>query len=74
MIDAFETMTAARPYKKAMAARAARAELARCAGTHFDPVYVRAFLAISLPRLLWAMGPLSFLLQLPFLQPLARPL
>ncbi len=72
VIDAFETMTAARPYKKAMATRAAREELARCAGTHFDPVYVRAFLAISLPRLLWAMGPVSFLLQLPFLSGLAQ--
>ncbi|TAL13719.1 MAG: HD domain-containing protein, partial [Frankiales bacterium] len=71
LIDAFETMTAARPYKKAMATKAAREELARCAGTHFDPLMVRAFLAISLPRVLWAMGPLSFLLQLPFLRPLA---
>jgi HD-GYP domain-containing protein (c-di-GMP phosphodiesterase class II) len=71
LIDAFETMTAARPYKKAMATRAAREELARCAGSHFDPVFVRAFLAISLPRVLWAMGPLSFLFQLPFLRPLA---
>jgi len=72
LVDAFETMTAARPYKKAMATKAAREELVRCAGTHFDPVYVRAFLAISLPRILWAMGPLSFLLQLPFLRPLAQ--
>lgn len=71
LIDAFETMTAARPYKKAMATKAAREELARCAGTHFDPMMVRAFLAISLPRVLWAMGPLSFLFQLPFLRPLA---
>ncbi|MEX2288763.1 MAG: HD-GYP domain-containing protein [Mycobacteriales bacterium] len=71
LIDAFETMTAARPYKKAMATRTAREELARCAGTHFDPLMVRAFLGISLPRVLWAMGPLSFLFQLPFLRPLA---
>lgn len=72
LVDAFETMTSARPYKKAMSHRAARAELVRCAGTHFDPVLVRAFLALSLPRVLWAMGPLSFLLQLPFLSPLAQ--
>lgn len=71
LIDAFETMTAARPYKKAMATRSAREELARCAGTHFDPFMVRAFLGISLPHVLWAMGPLSFLFQLPFLRPLA---
>jgi HD-GYP domain-containing protein (c-di-GMP phosphodiesterase class II) len=72
LVDAFETMTAARPYKKAMATRAAREELARCAGAHFDPMLVRTFLAVSLPRVLWAMGPLSFLLQLPFLRPLAH--
>jgi putative nucleotidyltransferase with HDIG domain len=72
LVDAFETMTAARAYKKPMATRAARMELARCAGQHFDPTYVRAFLGVSLPRLLWAMGPLSFLLQLPFLRSLAQ--
>ncbi len=71
LVDAFETMTAARPYKQAMSTRAAREELARCAGTQFDPVMVRAFLAISLPRVLWVMGPLSFAAQLPFLRPLA---
>jgi putative nucleotidyltransferase with HDIG domain len=67
LVDAFETMTAARPYKKAMATRDARAELASCAGTQFDPAMARAFLAIPLPRLLWAGGPLAFLVQLPFL-------
>ena len=65
--DAYDTMTAARSYKKPMAIRPARAELARCAGTQFDPLVVRAFFAISLPRLLWKTGPLSFLVQLPFL-------
>jgi putative nucleotidyltransferase with HDIG domain len=72
VVDAFETMTAARPYKKAVGTRTARAELVRCAGTHFDPSYVRAFLAISLPRVLWAMGPLAFLVQLPFVRSLAE--
>lgn len=72
LVDAFETMTAARVYKKAMTTRAARTELAACAGTQFDPDYVRTFLAISLPRVLWAMGPLAFLVQLPFLRNLAK--
>jgi hypothetical protein len=72
LVDAFETMTAARSYKKAMATRTARTELARCAGTHFDPVLVRAFLGVSLPRLIWAMGPFTFLLQLPFLRVIAQ--
>lgn len=70
LVDAFEVMTAARSYKPAMATRSARAELTRCAGGQFDPHLVRAFLEISLPRLLWAMGPLSFLLQIPFLRDL----
>ncbi len=67
VVDSFETMTAVRAYKKAMSHAAARTELARCAGTQFDPVMVRAFLRISLPRLVWAMGPMSALLQLPFI-------
>src|SRR5438128_4770372 len=65
--DCYDTMTAARSYKKPMAVAAARAELARCAGSQFDPTAVRAFLGISIPRLLWKTGPLSFLVQLPFL-------
>ncbi len=72
LVDSFETMTAARVYKKAMTTRAARTELAACAGTQFDPDYVRAFLGISLPRVLWAMGPLAFVVQLPFLRSLAK--
>ncbi|MGH2556733.1 MAG: HD-GYP domain-containing protein [Actinomycetota bacterium] len=65
--DAYDTMTAARSYKKPMAVRAARQELVRCAGGQFDPTVVRGFLAISVPLLLWKTGPLSFLVQLPFL-------
>jgi hypothetical protein len=68
VIDAFETMTATRTYKQPLNTLAARAELARCAGTHFDPQIVRAFLNISLPRLLWAMGPVALLVHLPFLR------
>jgi HD domain len=69
--DSYEVMTAHRAYKKPMATVSARAELARCAGTQFDPAFVRAFLAISLPRLLWAMGPASLLMNLPMLRVLA---
>jgi HD-GYP domain-containing protein (c-di-GMP phosphodiesterase class II) len=72
LVDAFETMTAARAYKKPMATKAAREELARCAGTQFDPVYVRAFLNVSLPRMMWALGPVSFLVHAPFLRSLAE--
>lgn len=67
VVDAFETMTASRSYKAARSTLAARAELTDCAGSHFDPVIVRAFLAISLPKLLWSVGPLAFLVNLPYL-------
>ena len=72
IVDAYEVMTAARPYKRAVSARAARAELARDAGSHFDPVLVRAFLEISLPRLLWTTGPFAFAGQLPLLRGLGQ--
>jgi hypothetical protein len=65
--DCYDTMTAARSYKKPMAVWAARRELADCAGSQFDPEVVRAFLSISLPKLLWRTGPTSLLVQLPFL-------
>jgi len=63
--DAFEVMTAPRSYRRAVGALAARQELARFAGTQFDPAIVRAFLSISISRLRGAMGPLAFLAPLP---------
>lgn len=65
--DSYETMTAARPYKKPMSANAAREELARCAGTHFDPTIVRAFLNVSVGKLWMVIGAVSFLAQVPAL-------
>jgi outer membrane biosynthesis protein TonB len=65
--DTYDTMTSARSYKRPIGARAAREELVWCAGSQLDPNVVRAFLAISLPRLLWAAGPSSLLVHLPFL-------
>ncbi len=65
--DAFEVMTAVRSYKRPMTAQAARQELARCAGTHFDPAIVRAFMSVSLGDLRTVMGPMSFLAQVPVL-------
>jgi diguanylate cyclase (GGDEF)-like protein len=43
--DAYEAMTADRPYRQAVAKQSARAELLRCAGTQFDPRIVATFLA-----------------------------
>lgn len=64
--DAFEVMTANRSYSRARSASAARAELAACAGTQFDPAVVRAFLQISLGKLRWVLGPLTWLSIAPF--------
>jgi hypothetical protein len=65
--DAYDTMTSTRSYQKPKATGVTRQELVANAGTQFDPSVVRAFLAISLPRLLWATGPLSLIAHLPFL-------
>ncbi len=70
--DVFEVMTAARAYKRPMSVRAARRELADVAGTQLDPACVRAFLGAGLPRVLWAVGPLALLVNLPFLRGLAE--
>jgi two-component system, cell cycle response regulator len=42
--DAWTAMLADRPYRAALPAAAARAELLRCAGSHFDPSIVAAFM------------------------------
>jgi len=64
--DAFEVMTAPRAYRRPVDAQTARAELARHAGSQFDPTVVRSFLAIGLPKLRRAMGPLAWLAEIPF--------
>jgi hypothetical protein len=58
--DAYDVMTAARAYKKAMGPVAARQELTANAGSQFDPEVVKAFLAVSLWRLRFV-APLSWL-------------
>ncbi len=70
--DCYETMTAVRSYKSAMTAEAARKELAACAGAHFDPVIVRAFLEASVGRFNLLGGPLSWLGEIPLLNGLPR--
>jgi response regulator RpfG family c-di-GMP phosphodiesterase len=46
VVDAFDAMTFDRPYSKAVPFEAAKAEIKRCAGTHFDPAVVEAFLQV----------------------------
>ena len=45
-VDAFDAMTFDRPYSKAITFDAAKAEIERCAGTHFDPSVVDSFLKV----------------------------
>jgi HD-GYP domain-containing protein (c-di-GMP phosphodiesterase class II) len=70
--DSFEVMTAVRSYKRPMSVATARRELAQVAGTQLDPACVRAFLGASLPRVLWAVGPLALLVNLPVLRGVAE--
>jgi putative nucleotidyltransferase with HDIG domain len=65
--DAFETMTRPRAGEKALSAATAREELSRCAGSQFDPMIVKAFLRVSVGKLRWVMGPLTWLAEQPFL-------
>jgi hypothetical protein len=67
VVDAYEVMTAARPYKQPVRPAAARAELVAGAGSQFDPSVVRSFLGISLGRLWWTIGASALLAQLPLL-------
>ncbi len=43
VLDAYESMTAGRPYRHAMTHEEAMRELRQCAGTQFDPGVVGAF-------------------------------
>jgi two-component system cell cycle response regulator len=44
--DAYDAMVSTRPYDAALSHEAALVELARCAGTQFDPAVVAAFCAV----------------------------
>ncbi len=48
--DAYHAMRSDRPYRAALGRDAAIAELARCAGTQFDPVVVHALIAVVAER------------------------
>jgi hypothetical protein len=65
--DVFDVITSTRSYKQASGTAAGRAEIARCAGSQFDPRLVRAFLNISLGKMRLVMGPLSWLSDAPLL-------
>lgn len=64
--DAYDVMTSGRSYQTAKSPEEARQEIARMAGTQFDPQVVRALMSISLGRLRWMVGPFAGLGQIPF--------
>ncbi|ACX52312.1 metal dependent phosphohydrolase [Ammonifex degensii KC4] len=76
--DAYDAMTSARPYRKALTPEKAREELKRCAGRQFDPRVVDAFLRIPQEEmedvsggggtLLDLLGEILFLLRRPHKQ------
>ena len=45
VVDAFDAMISTRPYRRALPAMRALAEIERCAGSQFDPLIAAAFLA-----------------------------
>lgn len=47
VVDAFDAMTSRRPYREAMPREAALMEIARSAGTQFDPAVVECFLLMA---------------------------
>jgi HD-GYP domain-containing protein (c-di-GMP phosphodiesterase class II) len=53
VVDAFDAMTSTRPYRRALPAFHALAEIERCSGTQFDPEIAGAFLSA------WGAGVLA---------------
>ena len=51
VVDAFDAMTFDRPYSVAKPFDLAKAEIKRCAGTHFDPAVVESFFRVPEPLL-----------------------
>ena len=49
--DTLDAMTSDRPYRRGVSYDEARAEIARCSGTQFDPACVEAFLSIPIETL-----------------------
>ncbi len=46
LVDAFDAMTSDRPYRRALTFEHALDQIAACAGSHFDPEVVRAFVEL----------------------------
>lgn len=57
--DAFDAMTARRPYRQHLGAEQAYQEIRRCSGTQFDPQVVEAFLRLDAKQFVAAAPPLA---------------
>lgn len=68
--DAYDVMVSGRSYQERLSHSEAREEVARYAGTQFDPKVARALMELSIGRLRWITGPLAGLADLPFIRPL----
>ncbi|MCP3855238.1 MAG: HD domain-containing protein [Actinomycetia bacterium] len=58
--DAYDVMTSVRSYKKSLPASTARQEIARNAGSQFDPEVARALMSASIGDLRKVTGPLGW--------------
>jgi putative nucleotidyltransferase with HDIG domain len=63
--DAYEVMTAGRPYRRPVSRVAAHRELVKWSGLQFDPAIVRAMVGLSAPRLRRAQGLIAWLSDIP---------
>lgn len=70
--DAYDVMTSGRSYQRSKTPAAARQEVAKMAGTQFDPAIARALMNVSLGKLRWSTGPLAVLAEIPFLRGLPQ--
>jgi HD-GYP domain-containing protein (c-di-GMP phosphodiesterase class II) len=70
--DAYETMTAGRPYRRALSPQEAREEIAKGAGTAYDPKVCRALMSVSLGRTHRARGVIALLGRTPLSKSIDR--
>jgi len=63
--DAYDVMVSVRSYQKSMSPALAREEIARNAGSQFDPEVVRAFLNVGIGQVSTKWGALAWLTQIP---------
>ncbi|MEM9204418.1 MAG: HD domain-containing phosphohydrolase, partial [Actinomycetota bacterium] len=61
LADTYDTLTSPRRNQAPVSPSAAREEIARLAGTRFDPTVVRAFVSVPMTQLRLVVGPVAWL-------------